>query len=333
MHKQSYSQYFYRVLLDFRKVNIPGLGLFALEHLPAELSLDKQKLNPPSSRIQFNVFEDTRFNISKLLIEAGLDAGLSHGIEKYYEAQAKISQDNDVPFVLEGLGKVIATSFLPDDDSLFNIYDGLEQIKVSPLASGFKNIVHDEEYLYNLAKSQSSKDKSSFTSQFLWPFIIALVTLFVILFWIFSPKPGQINTIQKPIKDEAELVDTSWVEDTITTIDYNNVDTLITALDKEKQEKQTSSNKDLNAVEEINNNLKSEDENCIIIVGAFKNTVNAQRMIKNITQKGYQTFTSEHQGLKRVGVRYNCQNISPEAFKAKMRAQFNNEAWSLSDTI
>ena len=124
MHKQSYSQYFYRVLLDFSKVNIPGLGLFALEHLPAELSSDKQHLIPPTSRIQFNVFEDTRFNISKLLIEAGLDATLSLGIEKYYQTQVKIAQENDLPFVLEGLGKVISTSFLPDDDAIFNIYNG-----------------------------------------------------------------------------------------------------------------------------------------------------------------------------------------------------------------
>ncbi len=162
-----------------------------------------------------------------------------------------------------------------------------------------------------------------------------MVTLFFIFFWIFSPKVDQSDPILKPVENKVQIVniDTLPAEETIMDGDIIDLDTIVAPVDEVKQEEVTPPKPEIKRVQKINKKSHSNDGNCVIIVGAFKDTANAQRMMKNISLKGYNTFTSDHQGLKRVGVRYNCQGISPEAFKTKIRSQFNKEAWSLSDTI
>ncbi len=319
--------------MDFNKVNIPGLGLFALDQHPANYTDNKLKLSPPFSRIQFHTFEDSDFNISKLLIRAGLDREMALGIEKFYETKALYAKESNTPFELEGLGKVISTTFLPENEAIFNVFEGLEPISLSALPSGMKNIIHDEAYLYELQKSQSYREKPSFLSQYLWPMTIGLVAIFVILFWLFSPKtPQQIENLnQETDIPKIDVVDTLIAEDTITDNDFTKADTsTFVASDLKKNHQTPSTAKPSDESKPI---VKVHADQCVIIVGAFKNATYAKRMEKSISKKGYQVYSSDHQGLKRVGIRFDCKETSPDDFKAKIRTQFNREAWSLSDTI
>jgi hypothetical protein len=315
-------------------VNVPGLGLFALDQHTANYTDNKLKLSPPFSRIQFHTFEDSDFNISKLLIRAGLNREMALGIEKFYETKALHAKESNTPFELEGLGKVISTTFLPENEALFNVFEGLEPISLSPLPSGVKNIIHDEAYLYELQKSQSYREEPSFLSQYLWPMTIGLVALIVILFWLFSPKTLQLkeNLNQKTDIPKLDVIDSLLAEDTIITDnDFTKSDSsTLVASDLKKNLQNPTTEKPLDESKPIG---KVQVDQCVIIVGAFKNATYAKRMEKSISKKGYQVYSSEHQGLKRVGVRFDCKETSPDDFKAKIRTQFNREAWSLSDTI
>ena len=82
-------------------------------------------------------------------------------------------------------------------------------------------------------------------------------------------------------------------------------------------------------ITEKSNSLKT----CVVVIGAFKQQSNADRMIKRISAQGYNTYREYKNGMNRVGISYDCEHSDPDTFRAKVKKQFNKDAWHLHDTL
>ena len=65
------------------------------------------------------------------------------------------------------------------------------------------------------------------------------------------------------------------------------------------------------------------------ITGTFSNDYYAMEMLNNISNKGYNTFESQHNGLLRVGITIDCQNLNLDSLLFTLRSEFSERAWFL----
>lgn len=335
MQNQVYSRYVYQMLMSYGRVAIPCVGTFILHPLTATFNNDRSKLSPPASQISFNnlVVEDVLFE--RQLIDAGMSAVDAK------QMQASLVNDFDTAwrqnqrFELGSFGTLAPEGFIEKSVGTFNRYHGLEPISVTALPTYLKR--NGDFTKVTDAPIILSSQTSTSTNNYLWPILLALVTLAVILARFLSSDTSEIAETIVQEEVESEIAHTSALND----------DSLLTEIDSILESKEApkvikdSVNQYLTkpVVPEIKEaetkstqaigNMKS----CIVIVGAFKNTNNADKLIKRIRAKGLKTYSQMHNGLKRVGISYDCIAKNPDLFKTSVQKQFNKDAWHLHDTI
>lgn len=332
MQNQVYSRYIYQMLMDHGRVAVPSIGTFVLQYSEASLDRIQSKLYPPSTRVYFTTEFDSKFRLSELLIESGLSDEYSHQIERLFAKDFNISKEKGQFFEWDGFGHFKNDLFEEKESGIFNKYIGLNEETAIPVAPVTIKIKHQEDYLYNLGKPLKSKE-STFISDFIWPILLAIITVVLISIWFYSRSSNDADTA-KTIKITTDTQYHQGIND-VAPDDYQDsmngekfaseqieTDEVIT----QKEDKST----DIDLTE--TGALSSYNE-CVLIVGAFKNGANAKKMIKKIISRGYKPYDEVHNGLKRVGISYNCRSNDPETFKLKMRKVFGREAWNLHDTI
>ena len=88
--------------------------------------------------------------------------------------------------------------------------------------------------------------------------------------------------------------------------------------------------KTTNETLEISKNESADLINgCVVITGTFSNDYYAMEMLNNISNKGYNTFESQHNGLLRVGITIDCQNLNLDSLLFTLRSEFSERAWFL----
>lgn len=75
---------------------------------------------------------------------------------------------------------------------------------------------------------------------------------------------------------------------------------------------------------------KQINEGCIIIVGVFKRSKNALRMKQKVEAAGYDSYTEFHNGLERVGLRFECGDEDLVDFIKMIRRKYDTRSWYLS---
>ena len=332
MRNQVYSGYFYQMLMEYGKVSIPSLGTFSLDHTNAAFSDDRKLLHPPVTGVYFTPEQDDRFQFSGLLTEKGMRADDAQSIQKQMADDYLTAQNQNSPFEISTFGTLVNRIFLPKDNNVFNKYWGLQPVVATVAPKKAEHVVHDDNYLFNLQNSYATTSDVSSSQGLLWPSLIALGTILIILCWFFCPKsiPSASSSAQTVIPQESV---TTIVTDTITA----STESVIT---KDSTSTETMSRDsigaqildDNSALPKVSTKSKSAGE-CVVIVGAFKNKANANKMVRLIKAKGYHSYQQSHEGLQRVGISYNCASTDPDAFKTKVRTIFNKDAWHLQDTI
>lgn len=339
MSNQVYSRYLYQMLMEFGSVSVPSLGTFALNYSEAAFQKDKVILIPPYSTVIFEKDAESATPLKDLLFEAGMESADADAIQESLIQDYRIAQSCEKPFELDNFGTIVNRSFIEKDLSYFNRYAGLNSISVKAVPLPIR---HDEDYLFRLSTPQKTQEVSSFKS-YLWPSLIGLFVLAIILLWLLSAKkPTSVitNTVEEPTtilpnSNESIITDTivsimdmdtmesKWQEKNIT----NQPDTSKNSTNKDGKSGKSKSS------EEIKEHDYESNNSCIVIVGAFKDTANANKLLKSIASRGYKTFSSNYNGLRRVGVTYDCTTTNPETFKIQIRKVFNKDAWHLHDTL
>ncbi len=70
-------------------------------------------------------------------------------------------------------------------------------------------------------------------------------------------------------------------------------------------------------------------DGCVVITGTFSNDHYAKDMLYKISNKGYNTFESQHNGLLRVGLRIDCQNLNLDSLLFALKSEFSERVWFL----
>lgn len=335
MQNQVYSRYVYQMLMSYGRVAIPSLGTFTLHPLTATFNNDRSKLSPPATQISFNslVVEDVLFE--RQLIDAGMSAVDAKQMQASLVSDYNTAWRQNQRFELGSFGTLTPEGFVEKSEGTFNRYLGLEPISIAALPTYLKR--NGDFTKVADAPIILTSQASTSTNNYLWPILLALLTLAVILAWFFS---SDTNEIKEPVvqeETETEIAHTSALND----------DSLLTEIDSILESKEaTKVTKDsanqivmkpvtpeIKEAEVKNSQSIATMKSCIVIVGAFKNTHNADKLIKRIRAKGFKTYSQMHNGLKRVGISYDCIAKNPDLFKTSVQKQFNKDAWHLHDTI
>ncbi len=338
MRNQVYSRYIYQMLMEYGRAYVPDVGTFELKHKEAAFNALKNHLTPPSTSLIFSGQADEKFRLGRLLVESGMADEHAQKIENLAVADYRNSLQIHSPFVLDQLGTLTDGVFVENKSGTFNRYLGLQEIDAFPVASSTRFITHDEAYLRGLQKTYLKKEKSPFFTYF-WPWLLVVSTVLIILLWILSHNAAANKSIQKSIITADSLNNSAFTDKEKTTADIEY------GVEKDSVLTDSGNFEPVESVEDKDRNLLNNPSsspttnkietprNCILIVGAFKREVYADRMWKKIIAKGFQPYREEHNGLKRIGISYNCTDQDPDTFKALMRKSFSKGAWNLHDTI
>lgn len=192
MQNQVYSRYIYQMLMDHGRVAVPSIGTFVLQYSEASLDRIQSKLYPPSTRVYFTTEFDSKFRLSELLIESGLSDEYSHQIERLL-LRISTYRRRKGSFEWDGFGHFKNDLFEEKESGIFNKYIGLNEETAIPVAPVTIKIKHQEDYLYNLGKSLKSKE-STFISDFIWPILLATITVVLISIWFYSRSSNDADT-------------------------------------------------------------------------------------------------------------------------------------------
>ncbi len=322
------------MLMEFGKVSVPSIGTFTLQHTEAAFKNNKSVLSPPSTSLLFSKEEDPQNDFAALLAESGMgqsDALMLRNlvVKDYNDAEAL-----QIPFEFDHLGTLVDKVFLTKNDTFFNKYHGLGEIDVHPVPLRFDKINHDEDFLYRLNAPVKSQPANNFREYF-WPMLAGLFVLAFILMWLLTNRSSQ-TTLPTDIAPVTEPIVQEIIEDT-TAIPTDTVFAEREAVDENEgndlQNNEISGNKSIEEVQNTKSLNVKPGSPCVVIVGAFKNPANARKLQKKIEKSGYETYTAEHNGFKRVGIAYKCSNKDPDVFKNKVKKLYNKNAWYLHDTI
>jgi cell division septation protein DedD len=340
MQNQEYSGYIYQMLMEFGYVSIPELGTFALEYTEAQFQQFKTILHPPSTKVLFSRAYEPKFDFFGLLVETGMPRERASSLERQACEDFNISRTANKPWDINGLGSIVNNVFVDKDQTVFNRFEGLLPLSVRPLEASPSKIQHQDDYLFHLNKSYAVSQKDTWRN-YLLPIIAALITLLFIIFWVFSPKGAGNQMSTEPTVITDTLADDS-VEELENSLLPDESD-LTTAKSKVNNDEHSSLHDGNSTTVTHSSQFASNDNNswsvptadgvCVLIVGSFKKESNAKKMLKRLKSQGYQTYSSTHQGLQRIGITYDCRANNPDLYKVKIRKQFNKNAWHLHDTI
>lgn len=327
MREKIYSRYLYQMLMEFGRVSIENVGTWSLSIRSSRFSPNKQTLLPPQTTVSFTSDFIEGYSFQELLIESGCDMEMAQKLEGWLIEDCLKCQATTQVFPLYGLGQVANNVFVCDDNQIFDKFAGWGEMASPYIPQIEKNITHSEDYLFRLNNPyKEEKDNSSLF--YLWPILVGLFVMGFVLFWFLNPDTKKIN--QKTVL--VEKTDKPLSNDTSTDIDTSKFEMVDSTVIKEQIiASENDSVKSLNDNEEHSESQVSKE--CILIVGSFKYKSNSNRMIETLQNKGFKHYVEMHDGMKRVGIIYNCESHNPDDYKKEMRQGTYPGAWNLHDTL
>ena len=332
------------MLMEHSRVAVPELGTFILQFDEAFFGNNYEILYPPKSKIYFSPSVDRDYLLSTLLSEDGMLVDDAHLVENLLVKDYANSIINQVPFEFNELGTLINNLFIEKNKEDFNRYTGLKEINTKIIQQGI--IKHDEDFTHYL-KQPIQKSVGKSLNSLLWPALLAIFVSVITLIWVasrlnntkvISEKAEQ--NISEDIKNDAnviyEKIDSSLLEQKDNVPIEMKPETIKNEVTPQplKQSIKSKVNAPLiNEAEDTINSRSKESRICVIIVGAFIDSSNAEKLAQKVRLAGYDVFKKESNGVKRVGIRYDCNTTNSETFKSKVKKTFTSEAWQLHDTL
>lgn len=319
------------MLMEYGKVFIPDVGLFSLDYRGAAFQQYMTILHPPSTRVLFDVDAIEPPTFADLLIKFGMESGLALHTQTTLVSDYKMAVQQGSAFELRHFGKIQDGTFTPNDEETFNLYRGLKEITVSPVPARADGIKHEESFLSDISRHRAAH-KSKQKDSYLLPWLVILTVLVFIGYWFWKSNSTQVDS---PVVDKTQVVtiiDTLSTEDTITDIDMT-IPPPPPPEEISKPEEPTAPAIADKSAQTLTTNTQTHplSDECVIIVGSFKNHKNASKLQKMISKKGYQAYVADYNGFRRIGVKFDCKNQDPEVFKLEIRQKINKDAWLLDE--
>jgi hypothetical protein len=304
---------FRQMLLEQGSISLKGIGSIKIERSSAVLLPAEQNLLPPSYGIALYEYMDNAYDE-----QSYLDIYL--GKAKYtwsdFNQLALTHLMNYGKFQIAGIGVLSRDaagkiSFLSDSETLQMLNSGYITISLKPI----KREYTPEHLELNPEPLNVSRKKS-------WSFkrLLTLMVMFLVIFMLYRYLDYMF---QWSVKGDTEIVDLANLD----AMEEGTADPEILA----KDEVEVSNQKDEVVKEEPS--LSPELLHCIIITGSFKSKGNVDRMIRRLTEIGYQTYTEQYGTYTRVGVSFDCAENNLVDSIASVRKKINIQSWFLSPEL
>lgn len=291
----------YAVLMQYGTVSVKDTGTFSLHTSHAEFVESGTLLTPPATKVLFSTIVDPSFSFSSLLLENGEIEANAISAEEMLARQCAEARSEGVSATLSGFGTLNNQVFEAADPDSFNLYFGLQPAAVPVIVHAPQETIGAKGT--TLDQHIETREKGM-PSWLFWGIIVLVASLVGLAVWMMPHTP---STITPPVKSPKNI------EKKDSLAGYN-------------QAGPVSDNSANLADAEVH---QAGNDQCTIIVGAFKMPDNAEKMKQKIVAAGYSFYEEDIHGLKRVGVVMSCDPTSPYSMRDTARQQFDREAWLL----
>ncbi len=301
-------------------VALKSIGTVSIHREEAFFAPSKEKLEPPKASIVFSESTDN-FNQLVKLIEKNerLSTDMAQQVvDKYTETllnqllNYKIVKLSSIGFLELKDGK---KEFIPSESALLNLKSKLNSIPITPVER-----ISQYEKRKSISDDTTTADLSIWKGE--WVNYLCGFLLGGLLVWAYH------QYIDPSIHADPYAVEHTSAEQDSTKDEIKYEDR--SADIKESAELSDSIAEevpfDSAAIKIAEPDARTE---CIIIVGAFSKTINAMEMLDRIRRAGYTPYDDNYNDVKRVGIRYLCEEKDLENFINEVRKKFGARAWSL----
>ena len=291
-----------KLLFDYDCVTVPGFGSFLGNYKSAEYDFKEHKFHPPCKQISFNSQIKDNDGLLAKDVSKNLDITYDEAVKKiHYEVLNWTKKIKSETLILKNIGELYLSkedkiNFIPSKD-LNHLKEsfGLPTVFISELKN--TKSVRDKAAKKIPTYFMLEKKKNNFFTQAaIWTcLIIGLSSLYI---------NEQNNILEQEIAYEQE---------------YR----------KQTKQKVQKAVFDLGSLPSLTVNIKMKDKKYFIIAGAFRISQNAQNLMLNLRNKGYDS--------SRLGL--NEKGLNPVAFNSfvnrndavtelrKIQQKENKDAW------
>jgi len=318
-----------------KSLNLPGLGTLRLREDSPSLDPTTNTFDPPAVQLTFSQDSTTTTGLinyvaEKLdLVPKDVQSSFANWLKGIKQS---LKNGKDVYLKDLGILKSKTKEGIVFDVSkdVFKGYPGLPGVVAVPI----KRAASAEVTKYPVLNETSEMRES-----ILPIFILSLLILGMA--WLIS-WPGFESSSLKPdpIKTENDRININPEYDTVLASEkdtgsheYEDPQEGRTPLDVEKVDESTDeiTEDEIRLDEENTEEILDQalGKECVIVLGAFSNINNAQRLKERIVQLGYTPYEEDYKGLKRIGVRFDCLEKDLYTTLFQLRGKFTEDAWIL----
>ena len=335
-------------------VSLPGLGSFVKRYEPATPSADGKSFDPPR---EFFVFDTKRvFNDEALENFVAESFSLNHGkaaevVEKFVAGiKEKLESNTEVVFPGVGILKrnSSGTIELTSSDDVISQTFGLGKVEVSTKVTEKKKveivtptvkpepkpIVKQEEKPKPAPKAQSKKGILIPVLIILAIMAIAATLVFVpeLRFWENIQSSSENQVVQTTPESEAVVLSSDSVATTSDSLETTeNVNSTDTAKAVQPEKSPVIGVTDKKAALYYQETATPENKTFYIIAGSFSQENNAQKMIQELSAKGYRPILLQTDNMYRVAVyKFTNRDRALRELERLKAQKLSDKVWLLS---
>lgn len=178
---------------------------------------------------------------------------------------------------------------------------------------------------------QSTYTTNPNTSKSFYRNLLVLTSLLWLLFLGLLLCPSKKPTEQKilPASIDSQILHSDTIKEKLNSIpDTQQIQKNITA----DSSTSTTELKNEEVIKESNIkklDKKIRSKKCIIIVGSFKNKINAEKLIKKIKKHNYTSYLEKNGDFYRAGIKFDCMKKNLHLVHKDLKRNFAKDAWIL----
>lgn len=307
-------------------VSIRSLGTFLLDFDSATMVAGRLLLSPPVQKLTFKHDFESNLELSILLSQIGISEQTIDKINQSIEREITGAKLDKQTLYFNKLGSlkfdVEFPKFQVEDQTQFNKFKNFPELSLLPI----QRIQNDIGIPFLQNSSINSKPPSLSWSYIFWPIGIILLVCGVLLLRscetsseIDDDKTNSAHNENQLLKENNDVYETNT---DLVEIDSTEFVEEIVEIDTKTALPETN-------VESPKEIVKSKDDSCIFVVGAFQVKNNAKNLQKRLTQMGYSVEVSNYDKFKRVGVVFSCNTLDTSTQFSKLKSDFP-ELWVLN---
>jgi len=302
-------------------VILPGLGALEGTYKAAVVDPVQGVVHPPSKSLRFNAHLKLNDGALVDLVAKNHQLSLAQAQELLEAYVARLRQALEKREIVDipGVGRLYLDfeghyKFMQGPENFHTPSFGLPKVQYHPVKHKVAPTPVPVEPVSVEESPPSFWEKINWRSPVLWILSLAVLILFVSVFFIVSNlnrTPSVGNSVQTPSTPSTEASEEFADED----LDLD-----------EEGDFETGK---LGEIVDTEGATRAPGiEEAVVIIGAFRDEINAEKQIQTIFSDGYEAYTDQKDGATRVGIRLGYE--SEDQLQSQLlviQARYNKKAW------